>query len=147
MVSGKQKKTKSQEANLKNESQSSSGKGRKKTAKRSSKKSQLEEYFLMLVKAHNLPLPVREHKFHPTRKWRFDFAWPDEMVAVEIEGGIWVGGAHNRPKHFISDCEKYNNAVILGWRLLRFARDNMDIDMVKRLLYPQPVGFNVKRTI
>lgn len=101
----------------------------------------------MLVKAHNLPEPTREYKFHPDRKWRLDFAWINEMIAVEIEGGVWIGGGHNRGKGYIKDCEKYNNAVILGWRLLRFAGDNIDMDMIKKLLFPTEVGFEVKRTI
>ena len=64
--------------------------------------------------------PIAEYRFHPTRKWRFDYAWPTKKVAVEIEGGIWIGGAHVRGKHFLSDCEKYNAAGLLGWRVFRF---------------------------
>lgn len=30
---------------------------------------------------------IEEYMFHPTRKWRFDFANPDKMVAVECNGG------------------------------------------------------------
>ena len=54
------------------------------------------------------------------RDWRFDFAFLDEKIAVEIEGGSWVGGAHTRGKHFQSDCDKYNRAQKLGWKVLRF---------------------------
>lgn len=61
----------------------------------------------------------KEYKFHPTRKWRFDFAWPDIKFAVEVEGGIFVNGAHTRGAHFRSDCEKYAEALLLGWRVLR----------------------------
>ena len=64
--------------------------------------------------------PVPEFRFHPTRKWRFDFAYPEKKIAIEIEGGVWTGGAHTRGKHFESDCEKYNAATLLGWRALRF---------------------------
>jgi very-short-patch-repair endonuclease len=67
-----------------------------------------------------LPEPVPEYKFHPTRKWRFDFAWIEHHVALEIEGGIWTRGAHVRGKHFLSDMEKYNEAGKLGWRVFRF---------------------------
>lgn len=62
---------------------------------------------------------VAEYRFHPTRKWRFDWAWPSQMVALEIEGGAWSRGRHTRGKGFIADCEKYNQAVLLGWRVLR----------------------------
>jgi very-short-patch-repair endonuclease len=61
----------------------------------------------------------REFRFAPPRRWRFDFAWPKQMVALEIEGGTWVGGRHNRGAGYAQDLEKYNTATVLGWRLLR----------------------------
>ena len=71
----------------------------------------------------DLPVPVREHKFHPTRKWRFDLAFLESKLAVEVEGGIWTYGRHNRAISFIKDMEKYNEACLLGWNLLRFTTD------------------------
>jgi very-short-patch-repair endonuclease len=65
--------------------------------------------------------PEREFRFHPVMLWRFDFAWPAHMLAVEIEGGIWSGGAHTRGKHFESDCAKYAAATLMGWRVLRYS--------------------------
>lgn len=67
-----------------------------------------------------------EHRFHPSRRWRFDFAWPDARVAVEIDGGQWArgGGRHNRD----SDREKLNEAAALGWRVLRFSGQMIDRD-------------------
>ena len=62
----------------------------------------------------------REYKFHPTRKWRFDFAFPKKMLAVEIEGAIWANGRHTRPQGFIKDMEKYNEASKMGWTILKF---------------------------
>ena len=64
--------------------------------------------------------PVKEFMFHPTRKWRSDFAFPDKKLLVEYEGGIWVSGRHNRGSGFEKDCEKYNAAAILGYMALRF---------------------------
>jgi hypothetical protein len=72
------------------------------------------------------PRPVREFVFHPERKWRFDFAWPDRKIAAECEGGTWARGRHNRGSGFAADCEKYNAAAILGWRVLRFTKDMID---------------------
>ncbi len=69
---------------------------------------------------HDLPPARREYMFHPTRKWRFDFAWPDLLLAVEVEGGIWTGGRHVSPVGFTKDCLKYNEAAMLGWLVLRF---------------------------
>ncbi len=71
----------------------------------------------------DLPLPVKEHKFHSVRKWRFDLAWIEQKLAVEVEGGIWTYGRHNRAASFIKDMEKYNEACLLGWNLLRFTTD------------------------
>lgn len=79
------------------------------------------------MKWAQLPEPVRELRFAlPERQWRFDFAWPDRMLAAEVEGGTWSGGAHTRGKHFESDAEKYNAAAIRGWRVLRFTTDMVE---------------------
>lgn len=88
--------------------------------KKISQKSAGEELLALLVKDASIPAPEREYKFHPKRRWRFDFAWPDYRIAAEIEGGVWSGGRHTRGSGFSKDCEKYNNAVLLGWRVLRF---------------------------
>jgi len=63
---------------------------------------------------------VEEHTFHPGRKWRFDFAFIDQKVAIEVEGGTWSGGRHTRGSGFEKDCEKYNQAAIDGWLVLRY---------------------------
>lgn len=71
-------------------------------------------------KAVGLPAPTPEHKFHPTRRWRIDFAWPEVKLAAEIEGGVFSGGRHVRGTGFLKDVEKYNELSIMGWSLLRF---------------------------
>jgi hypothetical protein len=38
--------------------------------------------------------PVEEYGFHPTRKWRFDYAFVGEKLAVEVEGGVWKRGCN-----------------------------------------------------
>jgi len=70
-----------------------------------------------------LPQAIREHRFHPIRRWQFDLAYPDRFIAFEYEGGIFSGGAHTRGKHFQSDCEKYNTAALMGWRVFRLHGD------------------------
>lgn len=67
-----------------------------------------------------LPAPVREYRFHARRRWRFDLAFERERVAVEVEGGAFVRGRHNRGAGYREDCRKYNEAVRHGWRVLRF---------------------------
>ena len=68
--------------------------------------------------------PEREFKFHPERKWRFDFAWPEADMAVEIDGGGWMrhGGRHARS----SDYLKRNQATMRGWRVLYFTKDMIE---------------------
>lgn len=82
--------------------------------------SDAEELLAFHIRAGKLQKPEREFRFDPVRKWRFDFAWPDKMVAVEVEGGIWTGGRHTRGVGFLNDCSKYNHASLLGWMILRF---------------------------
>lgn len=61
----------------------------------------------------------REFRFHPTRKWRFDLAFPDKKVAVEVDGGAFIAGRHTRGAGFEADCEKQSEAAALGWRIIR----------------------------
>lgn len=68
---------------------------------------------------------VKEFQFHPTRKWRFDYAVPSRKVALEVEGGAWTGGRHTRAQGFIADMEKYNTAALFGWRVLRVIPDDL----------------------
>lgn len=69
-----------------------------------------------------------EYKFHPTRKWRFDWKisganikskkWV--KVAIEYEGGVFTGGGHTRGVIYSGNAEKYNEAALMGWTVLRF---------------------------
>lgn len=69
---------------------------------------------------------VREHRFHPTRRWKFDFAFPEHRVAVEMEGGIYSKkGGHSSVTGIKRDIEKYTAAAVLGWRVLRYHTDDM----------------------
>ncbi len=77
---------------------------------------------LAAVRAAGLPEPEREYPFAPGRRWRADFAWPAHRLLVECEG---LGGRHQRAAGYIADCRKYNAAVLLGWRLLRFTHHDL----------------------
>lgn len=59
----------------------------------------------------------REVRFHPTRRWRFDFIFPGR-VACEVNGGVFIRGRHNTGTGHTRDCEKLSHAAILGWRVL-----------------------------
>ena len=88
-------------------------------------KSQLEESMAFQIRAAGLSAPTREFSFLPGRKYRADFAWPGAMLLLEVEGGGFVGGRHNTGVGLRADCEKYNLAVILGWKVLRYVPDNL----------------------
>ena len=76
-------------------------------------------FLLAQLKGLGVPMPEQEYRFVDDRRWRFDFAWPVQRVALEIEGGIWIRGRHTRPIGFLRDMEKYNRAAVEGWRILR----------------------------
>jgi very-short-patch-repair endonuclease len=78
-----------------------------------------EEAFALDCKKYAIQV-LREYRFHPTRKWRFDFWIPAHQLGVEIEGGTWMAGRHNRGSGYAKDLEKYNAATLLGYRVLRF---------------------------
>jgi very-short-patch-repair endonuclease len=71
------------------------------------------------LRAAKLPAHEREFRFHPERRWRFDFAFPLQKVALEVEGGLYIRGRHNRGAGYEADLEKYAEALCLGWRVLR----------------------------
>ena len=86
-------------------------------------KSPGEEQFVLDCRIAGLSPFLRQYKFHPTRKWLFDFARPECKLAIEVEGGVFSSGGHVRGKGYESNCEKYNAAVKLGWRVLRYSTD------------------------
>jgi hypothetical protein len=83
------------------------------------KRRALEDRLALQIKACQLPIPDREYLFHPTRRWRVDFAWPEFMVLVEIEGLTPQGGRHQRLAGFEADAVKYGEAQRLGFTVVR----------------------------
>jgi len=87
---------------------------------------------------------THEYRFHPVRRWRFDHANPEYKVAIEYEGGIWTNGRHTRGTGYKNDCDKYNAAQLLGWRVLRYTTSHTleqvlaDIVEIDKQLLRQP---------
>lgn len=110
------------------------GKRMKQGKKGQGQKSKLEQRFYINFCARfpNLPQPVRQHRFHDVRLWRFDFAWPEVKVAVEIQGGSWIQGGHNRGIGQSKDLEKQRTAVMMGWRILPFNTHDLPKKRSKR---------------
>ena len=93
---------------------------------------------LFQCKVALLPMPWTEFRFHDTRKWRFDVVFPHQKLAVEIDGGGFVQGRHGRGKGIEADCEKFAEAMLLGWRVLRVTpkhvKSGQALDWITRLL-------------
>jgi hypothetical protein len=67
------------------------------------------------------PRPELEYRamVFQARHWRFDYAWPDQMVALEVDGGVYTQGRHTRGAGFEEDCRKMNTAAAVGWLVFR----------------------------
>jgi hypothetical protein len=103
----------------------------------------------------------REYRSDSERRWRADFAHLPAHCLIEIEGGIWVNGRHNRAAGFNADLEpsrleggemdsaqrnpegwhpvrrgasqKYLEAGLSGWRVFRLGPDQIQLALVERL--------------
>ena len=90
------------------------------------------------MRALGFPEPTPEHRFDPSRRWRFDYAWLPQKLAVEVDGGTFIGGRHSTGAGYRRDCEKLNAAAVAGWRVLRFTpemlRDGSAIETLEEVL-------------
>src|SRR5690606_11247027 len=75
---------------------------------------------LVIFQDENSCKLIKEHRFHDTRKWRFDFAFPERMIAIEYEGLMSEKSGHTTLTGYTADSEKYNEAQRLGWKVLRY---------------------------
>lgn len=83
------------------------------------KRESLELALIQQLRAAGITGWEREYEFHPTRKWRFDIAFPLYWLAVEVDGGTWSAGRHVQSDGYENDCEKIAEAMVLGWSVLR----------------------------
>jgi hypothetical protein len=102
---------------------------------------------LWMLKVEGL-LPVKQqYRFHPERKWAADFCWPEHKLILELQGGTWNNGAHVRGKRFEQDCEKFNEATLLGYRTLLattdMVHDGRAVNQVRRALSRKPAVVSV----
>lgn len=132
--------------------------------------STLEKKFLKIIEDNNFPCPEKQHKFHPDRRWRFDFAYPGFMVAIEIEGGmysqrvichncktpvmkrlkngalvpVFSGGRHLTAKGFAGDRVKYNTATQMGWEVYSLTSDMLKngyaIELLEEIIKRKGIG-------
>lgn len=84
------------------------------------------------ARAAGWPVPEREFRFAPPRRWRADYFFPippddtSPPLALEIEGGVFTGGRHTRGAGFLKDCEKYNTMTAMGIRLIRLTPQQLE---------------------
>jgi very-short-patch-repair endonuclease len=101
------------------------------------KRESLEKKFAFIWKAIGGPALEREWRFEPTRRWRLDFADPVFKIAVEIEGGIWMkgGGGHTHGMWFEKDAEKYFEATMAGWQVIRLTDSMITKAVLERIAH------------
>ena len=112
--------------------------GSAKKSRQRAKPSQITDIFTVICKTDLKVECVKEYKFHPKRRWRFDYAIPDHKIALEVEGGVWTGGRHIRAQGFLGDMEKYNTATLMGWRVFRTTPDDL-LKMVTLIMVKQAI--------
>lgn len=91
--------------------------------KRGTEAADAERYLYFQIVAMHLQTPLRQYRFAKEalgRAWRWDLCWPDRMIAIEIQGGIWTRGAHGHPTDILRNMHKHNDATRLGWRFYQF---------------------------
>lgn len=99
------------------------------------------------AKAAGWPVPEREYRFAPPRKWRADYYWPRspriiestsargwEPLVLEIEGGVFTNGRHTRGAGFLKDCEKYNTLAAMGIHLIRLTPKQLESGELRKWL-------------
>ena len=98
--------------------------------------SRLEAKFALYWRGLSGPGLMREFVFHPERKWRADFAHVESRTLIEIEGGIHIfgGGRHNRSAGFIADAEKYLEAFLAGWSVVRLTAPQITAPNIERII-------------
>lgn len=98
--------------------------------------------FDRLCELSGFPKPLAEYRFDEigTRKWRWDWAFVSQRVALEVEGGVFQrgGGRHVRGAGFRADLEKYSEGAAQGWLLIRVLPEQLEsattFDWIRRAL-------------
>lgn len=101
-----------------------------------------ETTLLMQCRLAGLPPPLPQYPLIPARRFRFDLAWPAHRLAVEVDGGLYVGGRHSRGPGAEADMEKAALAIALGYRVLRVSprhvRDGRALAWIEAALGARP---------
>lgn len=96
--------------------------------------SDLEMALLVRLEHAGLPLGETQYPVVVGRQFRFDRAWPNQRVAVEVQGGVWIAGAHSRGSGVQRDCLKLSMAAAVGWRVLPVTAEMIESGEAVRLI-------------
>ena len=87
--------------------------------------SSLEKETVLKLAAAGIDGYSREQHILPGRRFRFDFAWYAEKVALEIHGVYGNKSRHRTSTGFQRDRVKMNLAQIAGWIVIEAGTDHV----------------------
>lgn len=100
--------------------------------------SQLEDRFAALLDEWGFDRYEREYRFSPSRRFRFDFAWPHLKLAAELHGGLYrYLPSHASARRIERGYDKLNEAQLHGWIVLQFSSGQLSrrgVDAVQEML-------------
>ena len=91
-------------------------------AKHWEKRSKEKDYIgwnLLYWTNKNMVTLEEEFKFHPERKWRFDWAIESMKLAIEYNGIMSEKSRHTTISGYTGDMNKINAAQAMGWRIIQ----------------------------
>jgi hypothetical protein len=92
--------------------------------------SDLETRVLRLLVAAGLPIPRQQFRVRLRGRRYFDLAWPELKLAVEIDSVRY----HDDVTAFVTDRIKGNEAILLGWTLVRVADVMTDQEILDQIV-------------
>lgn len=89
--------------------------------------------FMRLLDVNFIHRPVHEFLFS-SRRFRFDYVWESNKLALEIEGGVFTKQAHGSVTGILRDMTKYSLAASLGWRVIRVLPSKLNTSETIKLI-------------
>ena len=97
--------------------------------------SKLASQFERLWALHKGPALTKEVTFFPGRRFRFDYAHQainGFKAAIELDGGVFVGGRHSRGMGQVKDAEKGRLAAYSGWNVIHFTTKCLTLENIRQ---------------
>jgi very-short-patch-repair endonuclease len=94
--------------------------------------SRLASQFERLWALHKGPALTKEVTFYPGRRFRFDYAHHAAKAAIELDGGVFVGGRHSRGMGQVRDAEKGRLAAYSGWNVIHFTTKCLTLENIRQ---------------